>query len=136
MLETQSIKPAKKNLERHKREGVIPSRSHSDNSVSESVDCIPPNIPNSSHLTRLHLFADTAAEIQRINKGRSPNLRHVTRTHRVDLDWLSERVISVVLFLINSREHSTNRRIYFDKGSVHHDAMAFFVDSVAKQTAL
>ena len=27
-----------------------------------------------------------------INQGRSPNLRHVTRTHRVDWDWLFERV--------------------------------------------
>ena len=25
-------------------------------------------------------------------KGRSPNLRHVGRTHRVDLDWLFDRV--------------------------------------------
>ena len=27
-----------------------------------------------------------------IVKGRSPNLRHVGRTHRVDLDWLFERI--------------------------------------------
>ena len=25
-------------------------------------------------------------------KGRSPNLRYVPRTHRVDLDWLIERI--------------------------------------------
>ena len=25
-------------------------------------------------------------------KGRSPNMRHVARTHRVDLDWLFERI--------------------------------------------
>ena len=25
-------------------------------------------------------------------KGRSPNLRHIYRTHRVDLDWLVERM--------------------------------------------
>ena len=25
-------------------------------------------------------------------KGRSPNPRHVARTHRVDLDWLFERI--------------------------------------------
>ena len=28
-----------------------------------------------------------------IVKGRSPNLRHVGRTHRVDLDWLFERIM-------------------------------------------
>ena len=27
-----------------------------------------------------------------IIKGRSPVMRHVVRTHRVDLDWLSERI--------------------------------------------
>ena len=26
------------------------------------------------------------------SKGRSPALRHVTRTHRADLDWLFERI--------------------------------------------
>ena len=25
-------------------------------------------------------------------KGRSPNLRHMSRTHRVDLDWLIEQI--------------------------------------------
>ena len=25
-------------------------------------------------------------------KGRSPTLRHISRTHRVDLDWLIERI--------------------------------------------
>ena len=33
-------------------------------------------------------FEDNDAVIKMIVKGRSPNLRHVGRTHRVDLDWL------------------------------------------------
>ena len=41
--------------------------------------------------TQLYLFDDNVASIQMINKGRSPNLRHVTRTLRVDLDWQFER---------------------------------------------
>ena len=36
-------------------------------------------------------FEDNAGVVQMVNKGRSPNLRHVTRTHIVDLDWLLER---------------------------------------------
>ena len=40
---------AKGNPERHKRERVIPSHSHSDNCVFESIDHVPHNIPNSSH---------------------------------------------------------------------------------------
>ena len=36
---------------------------------------------------------DNDAVIKMIIKGRSPNLRHVGRTHRVDLDWLFERIM-------------------------------------------
>ena len=36
--------------------------------------------------TQFNIFEDNAAVIQMINKGRGPNLRHITRTHRVDLD--------------------------------------------------
>ena len=92
VLETLSSKPANGHLERHKRERVIQSHSHCDNCVFEPIDNVPPNIPNSSHSTQLYLFADNAAVIQMINKGRSANLRHVTRTHRVNLDCLFERV--------------------------------------------
>ena len=81
-----SSKPARGNFERHIRERVIPSHSHSDNYFFiESIDHVPPNIP--------YVFEDTAAVIQMIKKGRSPNLKHVTRTHRVDLGrfvWESE----------------------------------------------
>ena len=37
---------------------------------------------------------DNEAVINMTIKGRSPALRHVTRTHRVDLDWLFERINS------------------------------------------
>ena len=56
------------------------------------MDHVPPDIPNSSHPIQLHIFEDSAAVIQMINIGRSPNPGHVTRTHRVDLDWQFERL--------------------------------------------
>ena len=68
-----SCKPAKRNLDRHKRARVIPSLPHSDKCAFESIDHVPPNIPSSSHSTKLYLFEDKAAAIQMINKGRSPN---------------------------------------------------------------
>ena len=40
----------------------------------------------------LYAFEDNDAVIKMIVKGRSPNLRHVARTHRIDLDWLFERI--------------------------------------------
>ena len=34
------------------------------------------------------MFEDNEAVIKMIIKGRSPTMRHVSRTHRVALDWL------------------------------------------------
>ena len=40
----------------------------------------------------LYIFEDNEAVIKMIIKGRRPTLRHVSRTHRVALDWLFERI--------------------------------------------
>ena len=39
-----------------------------------------------------YVFEDTEAVIKMIIKGRSPTMRHVSRTHRVALDWMFERI--------------------------------------------
>ena len=39
-----------------------------------------------------NVFADNEAVIKMIIKGRSPTMRHVSRTHRVALDWLFDRI--------------------------------------------
>ena len=41
----------------------------------------------------LYVFEDNLAVIKMIMKGRSPTMRHVSRTHRVALDWLFDRFI-------------------------------------------
>ena len=38
------------------------------------------------------MFEDNEAVIKMIMKGRSPTMRHVSRTHRVALDWLFDRI--------------------------------------------
>ena len=40
----------------------------------------------------LHIFEDNEAVIKMIIKGRSPTIRHVSRPHRVALDWLFDRI--------------------------------------------
>ena len=40
----------------------------------------------------LYIFEDNEAVIKMIIKGRSPTKRHVSRTHRVALDWLFDRI--------------------------------------------
>ena len=58
----------------------------------DNVDIIPSNV-NSSHLEALlYVFEDNEAVIKIIIKGRSPTMRHVSRTHRFALDWLFDRI--------------------------------------------
>ena len=55
------------------------------------VDSVPPTYPLSSGTIKLVIFEDNASVIKMVVKGRSPAMGHVSRTHRVDLDWLYER---------------------------------------------
>ena len=57
-----------------------------------SVDFVPPSLPITYGRATLYALEDNDAVIKMIVKGRSPNLRHVGRTHRVDLDWLFDRI--------------------------------------------
>ena len=41
--------------------------------------------------SQLYFFEENEAVIK-IVKGRSPTMRHVSRTHRVALDWLFDRI--------------------------------------------
>ena len=56
------------------------------------VDYVPCTMPLSSGLGKLIVLEDNDAVIKACIKGRSPAMRHVGRTHRVDLDWLWERI--------------------------------------------
>ena len=58
----------------------------------DNVDFIPCNIQSSHQEALLYVFEDNEAVIKMIIKGRSLTMRHVSRTHRVALDWLFDRV--------------------------------------------
>ena len=60
--------------------------------VLNNVDRVPTNIPLSHREALLYVFEDNEAVIKMIIKGRSPTMRHVSRTHRVALDWLFDRI--------------------------------------------
>ena len=57
-----------------------------------NVDYIPCTLPLSEGIGRLVIFEDNDAVVKMCIKGRSPAMRHVARTHRIDLDWLWERM--------------------------------------------
>ena len=52
----------------------------------------PQNVKSSHQEALLYVFEDNEAVIKMIIKGRRPTMRHVSRTHRVALDWLFDRI--------------------------------------------
>ena len=58
----------------------------------DNVDFISSNVHSSRQEALLSVFEDNEAVIKMIIKGRSPTMRHVSRTHRVALDWLFDRI--------------------------------------------
>ena len=68
----------------HKSQGKI--------NVMEKIDSVPSNVQSSRQEALLCVFEDNEAGIKMIIKGRRPTMRHVSRTDRVALDWLFDRI--------------------------------------------
>ena len=60
--------------------------------VLDNVDLVPSNVHSSRQQALLNVVEDNEAVIKMIIKGRSPTMRHVSRTHRVALDWSFDRI--------------------------------------------
>ena len=58
----------------------------------KDIDSVPSNVQSERQEALLYVFEDNEAVIKMIIKGRSPTIRHVSRTHRVALDWLFDRI--------------------------------------------
>ena len=67
-------------------------KSHNQIDVMQDIDAVPSNVQSASREALLYVFEDNEAVIKMIIKGRSPTMRHVSRTHRVALDWLFDRI--------------------------------------------
>ena len=63
-----------------------------DSSDLFHVDTVPSNATFPQSIAMLYVFEDNEAVIKMIIKGRSPTMKHVSRTHRVALDWLFDRI--------------------------------------------
>ena len=60
--------------------------------VLKNIDCVPSNVQSSHQEALLYVFEDNEAVIKMIIKGRGPTMRHVSKTHRVALDWSFDRI--------------------------------------------
>ena len=67
-------------------------KSYNKIDVKRNIDLVPSNVQPASQEPLLYVFEDNEAVIKMIIKVRSPSLRHVSRTHRVFLDWLFDRI--------------------------------------------
>ena len=67
-------------------------RSNRNVDQLSTVDFVPTNTHSSQSESQLFSFEDNEAVTKMIIKGRSPTMRHVSRTHRVALDGLFDRI--------------------------------------------
>ena len=67
-------------------------KSQGKTNVLKTIDCVPSNVQSSRQEALLYVFEDNEAVIKMIMKGRSPTMRHVSRSHRVALDLLFDRI--------------------------------------------
>ena len=68
------------------------NKSHNKINDVHDIDLVPSNVQSANREALLYVFEDNEAVIKMIMKGRSPTMRHVSRTHRVALDWLFDRI--------------------------------------------
>ena len=96
----RSGKPDNDVLKRHKSQKKI--------NVMENIDSVPSNVQSSRQEALLYVFEDNEAVIKMIINGRSPTMRHVSRTNRVALDWLFDRINLDSKIQIKSSTPKTN----------------------------
>ena len=70
----------------------VNGKDKSHNKIEAMQDIIPSNVQSARQEALLYVFEDNEAVIKMIKKGRSPTMKHVSRTDRVALDWLFDRI--------------------------------------------
>ena len=81
-----------------------------------NVDFVSSNVKSSQSGAMLYISEDSDAVIKMIIKGRSPTIRHVSRTCRVALDWLFDRINLDSKILIKYVDTKKPNRRQTDKG--------------------
>ena len=67
-------------------------KSHNKIDAMKDIDAVLSSAQSARQEALLYVFEDNEAVITMIIKGRSPTMRHVSRTHSVALDWLFDRI--------------------------------------------
>ena len=83
----------------------------------QHLDNVTPSLNITRKAADLIILEDNEAVIKMVNKGRSPQMRHIARTHRVNLDALFETITkdpAISLKYVNTKEQLAD---IFTKGS-------------------
>ena len=104
-----------------KPESDVHKRQKSHNKIDEvkDIDLVPSTVQSANREALLYVFEDNEAVIKMIMKGRSPTMRHDSRTHRVALDWLFDRNNLDSKIQIKCNRHQKPTRRHLDKGEFH-----------------
>ena len=80
--------------QRTERHVIIDRSQKSEGKINvlNNIDCVPSNVQSLQQEALLYVFEDNEAVIKMIIEGRSPTMKHVSKTHRVALDWLFDRI--------------------------------------------
>ena len=83
-ISDRTVKPVNGENKHHK--------SHNKIDAMQDIDSVPSNVQSARQEALLYVFEENEAVMKMIMKGRSPTMRHVSRTHTVALDWLFDRI--------------------------------------------
>ena len=83
----------------------------------------------------LYVFEDNEAVIKMIRKGRVPTMRHVSRIHRVALDWLFDRINLVSKIQIRYVDTKHQLADILTKGNYVTNGTIFFICSTSAVSA-
>ena len=99
------------------------TKVHTPNQYNDLELCnvyfVSSNVKSSQSGAMLYIFEDSDAVIKMIINGRSPTIRHVSRTCRVALDWLFDRINLDSKILIKYVDTKKTNRRQTDKGQFH-----------------
>ena len=95
------------------------NKSYNKIDAMKDIDSVPSNVQSARQEALLYVFEDNEAVIKMIMKGRSPTMRHVSRTHRVALDWLFDRINLDLKIQIQIHRHQKPTCRHLDKGEFH-----------------
>ena len=109
-----SDRSGKPEIDAHKRQ-----KSHSKIDVVKDIDLVPSNVQSARQEASLYVFEDNEAVIKMIIRGRSPTMRHVSRTHRVVLDWLFDRINLDPKNPCQIHRHQKPTRRHLNQGKFH-----------------